>query len=64
MMSLSSIVIRDSWKESVGKVYIFWEGNKILRDLHCRFDRYYMEKSTVEISQKFEAFSEYMNFKG
>ena len=24
------------------KVHIFWEGHKILRNLHCRFDRYYI----------------------
>ena len=44
------------------KVHIFWEGHKILRNLHRRFDPYYIDKSTVEISQKFVAFSEYMNF--
>ena len=46
------------------KVHIFWEGHKILQNLHHRFDRYNMEIHgyTVEISQKFEAFSEYMNF--
>ena len=26
------------------KVHIFWEGHKILRNLHCRFDRYYIGK--------------------
>ena len=25
-----------------GKVHIFWEGHKILRNLHRRFDRYYI----------------------
>ena len=43
---------------------VFWEGHKILRNLHHRFDRYYIVqmKSTVEISQKFVGFSEYVNF--
>ena len=27
-----------------GKVHIFWEGHKILRNLHRRFDRYYIEQ--------------------
>ena len=27
---------------SVGKVHIFWEGHKILRNLHRRFDHYYI----------------------
>ena len=31
-----------------------------MRNLHRRFDRYYMGQ---EISQKFVAFSEYMNFR-
>ena len=35
-----------------GKVHIFWEGHKFLRNLHNR----------LEISQKFIAFSEDMNF--
>ena len=26
----------------VGKVYIFWEGHKVLRNLHRRFDLYYI----------------------
>ena len=43
---------------AVDKVHIFWEGHKILRHLHCRF-----VFSTVEMLQKFIAFSEYMNIK-
>ena len=42
----------------IGKVYMFWEGHKILRSLHRRFDK----SMQVEISQKCVAFSEYMNF--
>ena len=40
------------------KVHIFWESHKILRNLHRRFDHFYIG----QISQKFVAFSEYMNF--
>ena len=47
------------------KVHIFWEGHKILRNLHRRFvlcSAVLPVKSTVEISPNFMAFSEYMNF--
>ena len=52
-----------SWVEAPTKVHIFWEGHKILRNLH-RVDLSYVVtvKSTVEISENFMAFSEYMNF--
>ena len=45
-------------------VHMFWEDHKILRNLHRRFDRYYIgkDKFKVEISKNFVAFSEYMNF--
>ena len=48
-----------------GKVHIFWEGRKILPNLHITFDWHYItqDKSKVKISQNFVAFSEYMNFK-
>ena len=41
------------------------KATKFLRNLHRRFDRYYStwDKSKVEISQDFVAFSEYLNFK-
>ena len=39
------------------KVHIFWKGHKFLRNLHCSNCQI-----TVEISQNFVAFSEYMNF--
>mgnify|MGYP007025462761 CR=1 FL=1 len=26
------------------KVHIFWEGHKILQNLHCKFDRYYIRQ--------------------
>ena len=41
-----------SW---ISKVRIFWEGHKILSKVHT-------DKSKVEISQNFVAFSECMNF--
>ena len=45
------------------KVHLFWEGHKILPNLHRRFDRYYiLDKSTVEILQTFVVFSEYPDF--
>ena len=45
------------------KVHIFWEGHKILRNLHLTFLSYEVPvKSKVEILQNFVAFSEYMNF--
>ena len=46
------------------KVHVFWEGHNILRNLHLTFVCMYctVDKSKVEISQNFVAFSEYMNF--
>ena len=46
------------------KVHIFWEGHKILRNLHLAFVLQYVVpvKNKVKISQNFLAFSEYMNF--
>ena len=44
------------------KVHIFWEGHKILQNLHLTFVLSSAFKSKVEISQNFVAFSEYMNF--
>ena len=40
------------------KVHLFWEGNKILGNLHLTFDWQY--KSKVEILQTIVAFSEYV----
>ena len=46
------------------KVHIFWEGHKILQNLHLTFVQYAVPvKSKVEISQNFVDFSENMNFK-
>ena len=47
-------------KWPVNFTYLFWEGHKFLRNLHGRF--VVTVKSTVENSQNFLAFSEYMNF--
>ena len=44
------------------KVYIFWEGHKILQNLHEDLSYVVTVKSMVEISQNFIAFSEFMNF--
>ena len=44
------------------KVQTFWEGHKILRNLHL-LSYVVPVKSKVEISQNFVTFSEYMNFK-
>ena len=46
------------------KVHIFWEGHKILRNLHLTFVlcNVVPVKSKVKISQNYVAFSEYMNF--
>ena len=43
------------------KVHIFWDGHKILQNLHLT--SYVVPvKSKVKISQNFVAFSKYMNF--
>ena len=44
------------------KVQIFWEGHKILRNINQLFILCTASQILVEISQKFAAFSEYMNF--
>ena len=43
------------------KVHVFWEGHKILRNLHLTFVLLPV-KSNVKISQNFVDFSEYMNY--
>ena len=45
-----------------GKVHIFWEGHKICEISTIDLSYVVPVKSTVEISQNFVAFSEYMNF--
>ena len=42
----------------LSKVHIFWEDHKILKNLHRKFDRYYIGQI-----YEFVAFSEYTNFK-
>ena len=44
------------------KVRIFWEGHKILQNLHLTFVCMYLDKSKVDISQNLVAFSKYTNF--
>ena len=46
---------------TIFKVHMFWEGHKILRNLHL-LSYVVPVKSEVKISQNFVAFSEYMNF--
>ena len=59
MLKLAGIVlILINPSPSNVNVHIFWEGHKILWNLYCRFDRYYIVKTTVEIWQIFVAFSE------
>ena len=38
------------------KVHIFWEGQRILRNLHLTFDWHYKRQSKVKISRNFLAF--------
>ena len=45
-----------------GKVHIFWEGHKILKNLHQLFDWQYVGQIIDGDFAKFAAFSEYMNF--
>ena len=44
------------------KVHIFWEGQKVLQNLHLTLTGTTKDKSKVKISQNFVAFSEYINF--
>ena len=56
---VSSLKKWNSFDTLDSKVHIFWEGHKVLRNLHLTFD--YSTYSKVKISQNFVAFSEYMN---
>ena len=44
-------------------IRIFWEGHKICEISTLLLSTVHTDKSKVEISQNFVAFSEYMNFK-
>ena len=46
------------------KVHIFWEGHKILRNLHCRFDRYYIHRTNLRwwFCRFLVSFSQNLNF--
>ena len=57
MFYKSGLCIPGPW--SWVKVHIFWEGHKILRNLHQSF---VLGTASQMISQNFVAFSEYMNF--
>ena len=46
-----------------GKVHIFWDGHKILRNIHKLFDWQYLGQIIGEDFANFVAFWEYMNFK-
>ena len=55
------------WKDAIGiecnKVHIFWEGHKILQNLHLTFDWNYIgPKVRWRFLKILRAFSEYMNF--
>ena len=61
-MKLSGYFLSEGFLFPSIKFHIFWEGHKILQNLHRIFDHYcYMDKSKVEILQIFLAFSECMN---
>ena len=61
-LCIFSIVFNCCWiKVFSSNVHLFWEGNKILWNLHVTFDLLPV-KIKVEISQNFVAFSEYTNF--
>ena len=63
ILSVASIHAQDEVEESSVsfKVHIFWEGHKILWNLHCGFEPL-LHKTNLEILQKFVAFLEYMTF--
>ena len=45
------------------KVHIFWEGHKILQNLHRRFDWHYIGQiNSGDFAKIFVALLEYMNF--
>ena len=45
-----------------GKGHLFWEGYKILQNLHRRFDWHYLGQIYGGDFTKFSGLSEYMNF--
>ena len=48
--------------KEINKIHIFWEATKFCKISIVDLSNVVMVKPTVEISQKFVAFSEYMNF--
>ena len=56
--NLGGRLLQMSKNDHAFKVHVFWEGHKILQDLHCRFDWHYIEQIYCG---DFTHFSEYMN---
>ena len=51
--SFSPLYLKYSWLIDYAVQNIFWEGHKILQNLHCRFDWHYIEKIYGEDFAKF-----------
>ena len=65
MLGAKVNIEKRSSHDKPGKVHIFWEGHKILRNLHLTFVCMYLltvNKSKAKISKSFVAFSKYTNF--
>ena len=60
MVLFKKLLLQCCLKTRHVKVHIFWEGHKILRNLHQLF--VLCTASQIEILQNFVALSEYMNF--
>ena len=58
---MSHLSLPNIESKKYGKVHIFWEDHKILRNLHLTYV-WTVVKSKVKISQNLVAFSEYINF--
>ena len=56
-MGLNGFIFKQLNENYNIKVHIFWEGHKILRNLHLTFVLCSVVKSKVKISQNFVAFS-------
>ena len=61
--AITDPILSSEWQYA-GKIHIFWEGPKILRNLPLtNLTTVHTVKSKGKISQNFVAFSEHMNFK-
>ena len=58
----STFIGKKLTKLKIIKVHIFWEGHKILRNLHLTFVLCSASRNKVKIPQNFVVFSEYVNF--